>query len=135
MRIKNFKLFESVTKNDLEDVEDLFSDIVDLKYDYFRIRNGDGTQYQKVFDVQFELTKTGNILVRIICDFLLHHAIENDIKSEIYPRLKSSGFKPISIKNEEINDLVFKMVPTSSGGFAQVSDKKRKITILIKLKD
>jgi hypothetical protein len=135
MRIKNFKLFESVTKNDLEDVEDLFSDIVDLKYDYFRIRNGDGTQYQKVFDVQFELTKTGNILVRIICDYLYHYAIENDIKTEIYPRLKSLGFKPISIKNEEINDLVFKMVPTSSGGFAQVSDKKRKITILIKLKD
>jgi len=132
MRIKNFKLFES-TKNDLEDVKDLFSDIVDLKYEYFKIRNGDGSQYQKVFDVQFDITKSGNIVVRVICDYLYHYAITEDIKKEIYPRLKSIGLVPVSLKNQEMDECVVKMVPASSGGFARVSDNKRLITLLIKV--
>ena len=133
MRIKKFKLFESVTENDLEDVKDLFSDIVDLKYDYFKIRNGDGSQYQKVFDVQLDITKSGNIVVKVICDYLYGYAITEDIKKEIYPRLKNLGLIPVSLKNQETRDPVMKMVPTSSGGFAKIFDNKRLITLLIKV--
>jgi|688.fasta_scaffold1192559_2 hypothetical protein len=134
MRIKNFKLFESLTENDLEDVKDLFSDIVDLKYDYFKIRNGDGSQYQKVFDVQFAITESGNIVVRVICDLLYHYAITEDIKKEIYPRLKNLGLIPVSLKNQEIkSDSVRKIVPSSTGGFASTFDNKRLITLLIKV--
>ena len=88
---------------------------------------------QKVFDVQFDITKSGNIVVRVICDYLYHYAITEDIKKEIYPRLKSIGLVPVSLKNQEMDECVVKMVPASSGGFARVSDKKRLITLLIKV--
>ena len=108
MIIKKFKLFENLTESDLEDVKDIFSDIIDLKYDHYKIKDGDGSQYQKVFDVNFTLTKYGNISVNIICDYLYVCAIEKDIKSLIFPILRNNLDLSVVLSVRQTKDYVTK---------------------------
>lgn len=137
----NQRVFRKINENSIDldnyllDVKDLFEEIVDLKNDYFQIRGADDQRYQKVFDVDFSLTKAGNILVKVHCDWHWSDVINREIKSDIFPRLISTGFKPISIKNEKTSQWVQYKVPVSGSDskLVWVSDRTDKIIVTIKI--
>jgi hypothetical protein len=132
MKIKTFKLFENFSESEIEMIRTLFIDLFDLEHETFQIRSDTSeTKYQKVFRSDWEITKTGNFIIRIYCDFLMNYAIENEIKQDIIPRLKSMGYKA-SVKNEKTSEYFSKKLPTSTGGYAYVSDPVHRISVLVK---
>jgi hypothetical protein len=133
MLIKKFKLFleNKLDKDDLDDVLDLFIEISDLENSTFQIRNSDGTKYKKVHRINGNITKKGNIVINVYCDYLYNYAIKNQIKDDIIPRLSEYGWKLISIKTSDSGDFIIHKIPTSSGGIYNDRSSIIKISILI----
>jgi hypothetical protein len=129
MIIKRFKLFES-SVDIIGEIEDIFIDIIDLKHDTYQIRNGDGTEYNKVHDIDFKISKKDNIVVNILCSFHYHYGIANDIRKEVLPRLESLGYKS-TIRIKKTDNYVYYNIPNSSGGLSSVRDNIYLISVII----
>lgn len=110
--MKYLKEFNDSTNNDILDIKDIFQDIIDLKYDTYQFRDGDGTKYQKVFDVKFKTTKSGNIIIDVFCSYHCYYGIVNDIKKEIFPVVINIGFKP-TVSVRKTDDKVLYRIPVS----------------------
>jgi hypothetical protein len=128
-------LFETFDKtqmvNDLEELNLYFSDIKDMMGEYYRIRGADGERYQKVINFESKITKGGNFLIDIYCDYLYNYAVLEKV-NEIIPELKNNGFKVISKKNVKTSQTIKKKIPTSTGRLSIEFDPVHKISILIK---
>ena len=135
MRIKKFAIFENFTTDEADEIKSLFYDIIDLQHDSFQVR-GDSRildrRYQKVIRTDSEITKSGNFIFRVYCDFMWRYSIENQINEEITPRIKSLGYK-VTIKNEKTSEYIQKEIPVSgSNRTAIASDPVYRISILVK---
>lgn len=134
--IKPWNLFlESIqlTNEDLDNVLHLFIEIEDLKHSYFQIRGADGKRYQKVHKVEGKITKMNNILIDIHCDYQYEWAVKKEIKDEVLPRIKDSGYKVVSIKTTDSVERVYKMLPVSGRDYlSPASDPIKIVSVLIK---
>jgi hypothetical protein len=136
MIIKKYNFFlESSNNEELEDIYSFFLDIVDMKYNYYQIRNGNGDQYKIVYDVEYKITESGNYIINIYCDYLYHYSIEEMIKNDIKPRLKEFNYNIHSIKTEITKKIVMKTLPVHDRDyFYRDFDPIYKIAVLIKKK-
>lgn len=128
--------FENFTENEISEVKDLFQDIFDLEHEYFQVRSIIGKEvlekrYQKVIKHDFRVSSSGNFVIQIWCDFSYNWSIENEIKTEIVPRLKFLEYKT-NIRNVSTSEKVYKVLPTSSGGTTIMGDSIHLITVTIK---
>lgn len=136
MIIKKFRLFENFTEMDKFEIIDLFQDIFDLEHDYFQVRDLEtkvplDKRYQKVIKSDYGVSKNENFVVRIWCDYSYNWQIENEIRSDIIPRLRVLGYKT-ALRNTSTGSNIYKTLPTSSGGTTTVGDPIHLITVTIK---
>lgn len=132
MKIKKFENFQE----EYLEIEDLFIDIKDLIHDTYQIRGDNRVldkRYQKVLRTESKFSKNGNFIFVIYCDYLYNYQIENQIRGEIVPRIKSLGYSVI-IANTKTSETIYKILPTSSGGTHPVFDPVHRITVTVKLK-
>jgi hypothetical protein len=130
MKIKKFENF----KEEFLEIEDLFIDIKDLKHDSFQIRGDNRVldkKYGKVLRTESKVSRNGNFIFIVYCDYLYNHSIENEIRREIVPRIKSLGYS-VTINNVKTSETVCKIVPTSSGGTGTVFDPVHRISVTVK---
>ena len=142
MIIKKFRLFENFTEMDKFEIVDLFQDIFDLEHDYFQVRDLEtkvplDKRYQKVimsdYGVSYGVSKNApeSFVVRIWCDYSYNWQIENEIRSDIIPRLRVLGYKT-ALRNTSTGSKIYKTLPTSSGGTTIIGDPIHLITVTIK---
>lgn len=136
MIITKFTLFENFNEKEKADIISFFQDIFDLEHDYFQVRSIDTKnvlekRYQKVIKHNYSVSSAGNFVIQIWCDFSFAWSIENEIKTDIVPRLKFLEYKTI-IRNVATSEKVYKVLPTSSGGTTIMGDSIHLITVTIK---
>lgn len=119
--------------SEINDIKELFLDFEDLKMDFYKIRNGNGEGYQKLFKIEYKTNRSGNHQVDIYCDKMFVYAITNDFKKDVKPRLIDMGYRIISIREKETNETVKKEIPVHGETYTSTNyDPIYKISILIK---
>ena len=135
MKIKRFEVFEKFTQDEADELKSLFYSIIDTVGDTYQVRSDDkilDDRHQKILRYDTEITKSGNFIIRIYCDYLWRYQIEKEIREDIIPRIKSLDYK-VSIKMEETSERIYRKVPVhGTDRTSIVSDPVVRISVLVK---